>query len=66
MLSLELGQRYEQRLQAEASLKKLIHEREMLPIFGVKNAIMEAVYENPVIIIRGNTGCGNLNSRFIY
>ena len=39
-------------------MRKLIQDRENLPIFSVKNQIMEAIYENPVIIIRGNTGCG--------
>ncbi|KAL9903077.1 dosage compensation regulator mle isoform 1-T1 [Glossina fuscipes fuscipes] len=32
--------------------------REKLPIAAMRRAIMEAVNENPVVIIRGNTGCG--------
>ncbi len=57
-LSLELRQRYERRMQTDGSVRKLVQDRELLPIFPVKNAIMEAIYENPVIIIRGSTGSG--------
>ncbi|XP_028172937.1 dosage compensation regulator-like, partial [Ostrinia furnacalis] len=35
-----------------------IRERESLPVFGMRSQIMDAINENPVIIIRGNTGCG--------
>ena len=32
--------------------------RDKLPVFLKKSEIMNAINENPVIIIRGNTGCG--------
>ncbi|XP_022130411.2 dosage compensation regulator isoform X2 [Pieris rapae] len=35
-----------------------IREREALPVYGMRSKIMEAINDNPVVIIRGNTGCG--------
>ncbi|XP_068625736.1 dosage compensation regulator mle isoform X2 [Battus philenor] len=35
-----------------------MNERSQLPVYSMKNEIMEAINENSVIIIRGNTGCG--------
>lgn len=32
--------------------------REKLPIAAMRSEIMETINENPVVIIRGNTGCG--------
>nr|XP_040564677.1 dosage compensation regulator-like isoform X2 [Lepeophtheirus salmonis] len=32
--------------------------RSALPIFDMKNEILGAIYDNPVVLIRGNTGCG--------
>lgn len=33
-------------------------ERAKLPAFSFKAQLMEAINDNPVIIVRGNTGCG--------
>ncbi|KAI8423074.1 hypothetical protein MSG28_014159 [Choristoneura fumiferana] len=33
-------------------------ERSQLPVHNMRSTIMEAINDNPVIIIRGNTGCG--------
>ncbi|KAL0811429.1 hypothetical protein ABMA28_009831 [Loxostege sticticalis] len=35
-----------------------LNERQQLPVYAMKSQIMDAINENPVIIIRGNTGCG--------
>ncbi|XP_053619357.1 dosage compensation regulator isoform X2 [Plodia interpunctella] len=35
-----------------------LREREQLPVFGMRSTIMQAINDNPVVIIRGNTGCG--------
>lgn len=37
---------------------KFLEFRNTLPIAAMRNEIMEAVNDNPVVIIRGNTGCG--------
>lgn len=47
-----------EKLQQDTSLQASIKERSSLPVFTKKNEIMNAVNENPIIIIRGNTGCG--------
>ncbi|CAH2984998.1 unnamed protein product [Chilo suppressalis] len=35
-----------------------VRERETLPVYAMRSEIMNAINDNPVIIIRGNTGCG--------
>ena len=57
-LSEDLMNTERERLQQEVSLQKSIKERSTLPVFAKKSEIMAAINENPVIIIRGNTGCG--------
>ncbi|XP_036319042.1 dosage compensation regulator isoform X2 [Rhagoletis pomonella] len=39
-------------------LQKFIDFRERLPIAAMRNEIMSHIHEHPVVIIRGNTGCG--------
>lgn len=39
-------------------LQESMNERKSLPVYNMKAAIMEAINEHPVVIIRGNTGCG--------
>lgn len=46
------------RMREDVSLQKSITERSKLPVFSRKNEIMAAINDNPIIIIRGNTGCG--------
>lgn len=43
---------------SDMKLQQNAIDRQKLPVFNCKAAIMEAINENPVIIIRGNTGCG--------
>ncbi|XP_014241138.1 dosage compensation regulator isoform X2 [Cimex lectularius] len=50
------GQR--ERMQGDKELQRFKSERENLPVFSMRGPIMEAINENPVIIIRGSTGCG--------
>lgn len=47
-----------EKLQQDTSLQTSTKERSSLPVFTKRNEIMTAVNENPIIIIRGNTGCG--------
>ncbi|XP_025017864.1 dosage compensation regulator-like isoform X2 [Tetranychus urticae] len=37
---------------------KISQERSKLPVFNSKDQILEAINNNPVVIIRGSTGCG--------
>lgn len=57
-LSEDLMNEQREKLQQDSSLQASIKERSTLPVFTKKNEIMNAVHENPIIIIRGNTGCG--------
>ncbi len=42
----------------DKSLQASLKERELLPVAKMKAEIMNAVTDNNVVIIRGNTGCG--------
>lgn len=57
-LSEELLQESRNRLQNDPDLIKSMEDRKHLPVFDMRGRIMEAINDNPVIIIRGNTGCG--------
>ena len=37
---------------------KMKRERETLPVFAMRQQILDAVYQNSVVVIKGNTGCG--------
>jgi ATP-dependent RNA helicase A len=57
-VSEDLQQSYRERAQTDNDLQARLKERETLPVSAQKRLIMEAINENPVVIIRGNTGCG--------
>ncbi|XP_033322753.1 dosage compensation regulator mle isoform X1 [Megalopta genalis] len=57
-LSDDLQHEQRERLQQDDNLQKSMKDRSSLPVFSMKNEIMNAIHENPIIIIRGNTGCG--------
>ena len=57
-LSNDLQKSHQERLQSDESLQKKIEDRNSLPVFHMQGDIMTAIYDNPVTIIRGNTGCG--------
>lgn len=40
-------------------------ERAQLPVAAMRNTIMETINDNPVVIVRGNTGCGKNNFLFV-
>ncbi|XP_068238169.1 ATP-dependent RNA helicase A protein [Palaemon carinicauda] len=56
--SVELQRLHQRRLQEDSSLQAIIDKRYSLPVYNRKQEILEAIYDNPVTIIRGNTGCG--------
>ena len=33
-------------------------EREKLPVFAMKQQVLDIIYNNPVVLIKGHTGCG--------
>uniref|UniRef100_A0A182M585 RNA helicase n=1 Tax=Anopheles culicifacies TaxID=139723 RepID=A0A182M585_9DIPT len=45
-------------LRDRQELQKSMVTREKLPISAMRRPIMEAINEHPVVLIRGNTGCG--------
>lgn len=57
-LSEEMLQEWKSRLSSDTELQRSIQDRQSLPVHAMKGQIMEAINEHPVIIIRGNTGCG--------
>ncbi|XP_031836743.1 dosage compensation regulator mle isoform X1 [Nomia melanderi] len=57
-LSDDLQHEQREKIQQDDNLQKSIKERSTLPVFSMKNKIMTCINENPIIIIRGNTGCG--------
>lgn len=46
------------RRQTEQAVTLSMKDRSKLPVYAMKSEIMAAIQDNPVIIIRGNTGCG--------
>ncbi|XP_018018357.1 ATP-dependent RNA helicase A [Hyalella azteca] len=57
-LSESLLSERQQRLQTDEVLQQLLQERGSLPVYAKKLDILAAIRDNPVTIIRGNTGCG--------
>ncbi|KAG7203525.1 hypothetical protein KM043_013578 [Ampulex compressa] len=57
-LSEDLMHEQREKLQQNAALQSSIKARSELPVLSMKNEIMNAINENPIIIIKGNTGCG--------
>ncbi|XP_011310388.1 dosage compensation regulator [Fopius arisanus] len=57
-LSTDMMEERRERMQGNNQLQQSIRDRESLPVFNMRNQIMNAINDNPVIIIRGNTGCG--------
>ncbi|XP_020278260.1 dosage compensation regulator isoform X2 [Pseudomyrmex gracilis] len=57
-LSEDLMGEQREKLQNNASLQASIKERSNLPVYSMRNDIMNAINDHPIIIIRGNTGCG--------
>ncbi|KPJ21212.1 Dosage compensation regulator [Papilio machaon] len=57
-ISNDLEKHHRSMCQNSQLYQESLKEREQLPVFSMKNSIMEAINENPVVIIRGNTGCG--------
>ncbi|KAB7505156.1 Dosage compensation regulator [Armadillidium nasatum] len=57
-LSLSFQNDLRMKLQTNVALQKCNEKRFQLPVFARRQNILDAVNENPVVVIRGNTGCG--------
>ncbi|XP_049811286.1 dosage compensation regulator isoform X1 [Schistocerca nitens] len=57
-VSEDLQKSFRERMQNDTALQNMVKERNTLPVASCKSQIMEAINEHPVVIIRGNTGCG--------
>ncbi|KAG8227388.1 hypothetical protein J437_LFUL000396 [Ladona fulva] len=57
-ISEDLNNSFKDQMQNDAQLQAMVKKRRELPVYNSMGKIMEAINENPVIIIRGNTGCG--------
>lgn len=57
-LSEQLLEETKHNLNNNRDLQNKITARQSLHVYSAKNLIMEAINDNPVIIIKGSTGCG--------
>ncbi|XP_034477717.1 dosage compensation regulator isoform X2 [Drosophila innubila] len=57
-LSMDYERELLNRRQNDAEYRQFLEFRDKLPIAAMRSEIMTAINENPVVIIRGNTGCG--------
>ncbi|EDW58749.2 uncharacterized protein Dvir_GJ18398 [Drosophila virilis] len=57
-LSIEYERQLCERRQNNPEYRQFLEFRDKLPIAAMRSEIMTAINENPVVIIRGNTGCG--------
>lgn len=46
------------RLNGDPALQQMLQQRSQLPVAGYKEALLQAVKDNQVVIVRGATGCG--------
>ena len=57
-ISEDLGTNASERNKSDPDLQASQKSRSALPITSFKDQIMTTIHENPVVLIRGNTGCG--------
>lgn len=62
-LSDDLMSNAQEKKMNDRTLEERSRDRETLPISAMRRTIMEAVNDNSVVLIRGNTGCGELITR---
>ncbi|CAK9291191.1 unnamed protein product [Gordionus sp. m RMFG-2023] len=58
LLSLDINKKWEAKLEQYPIMRKILDERDLLPIFELKGQILNLIQNNSVIIIKGPTGCG--------
>ena len=57
-ISEDLNSNWSERLKSDTDIQASIKNRSNLPIMNFKEEIMSNIHESPVVLIRGNTGCG--------
>ncbi|KAM3960635.1 LOW QUALITY PROTEIN: dosage compensation regulator mle [Aphomia sociella] len=57
-ISADLEKHHRELHQNSQLFQESLREREQLPVYLMRSEIMNAINDNPVVIIRGNTGCG--------
>ncbi|KAB0405151.1 hypothetical protein E2I00_009195, partial [Balaenoptera physalus] len=57
-ISMDLKSELMYQLEQDHDLQAILQERELLPVKKFESEILEAISQNPVVIIRGATGCG--------
>lgn len=57
-ISNDLYRGYERQLDVNRDMQNMLENRQKLPIFQSKELLLNAINRNPVIIVRGATGCG--------
>ncbi|KAK2860989.1 hypothetical protein Q7C36_005155 [Tachysurus vachellii] len=57
-ISADLEGELNYQLEHDTNLQERLHEREQLPVKKFEEEIMNTINSNPVVIIRGATGCG--------
>nr|XP_056701418.1 ATP-dependent RNA helicase A [Euleptes europaea] len=57
-ISVDIKRNLAYQLESDQELKKILEERYTLPVKRFEQEILEAIHHNPVVIIRGATGCG--------
>ncbi|MXQ87611.1 hypothetical protein E5288_WYG017766 [Bos mutus] len=57
-ISMDLKNELMYQLEQDRDLQAVLQERELLPVKKFESEILEAISQNPVVIIRGATGCG--------
>ncbi|XP_037905675.1 dosage compensation regulator [Hermetia illucens] len=57
-LSEDLERQMREKRMHDQEYQRFLEFRQTLPIASLRNDIMTAINDNPVVIVRGNTGCG--------
>jgi ATP-dependent RNA helicase A len=57
-VSEDLQNTFREKAQTDNDYQSRVKDRETLPTSALRRTIMDAINDNPVVIIRGNTGCG--------
>ncbi|KAH8236917.1 hypothetical protein KR038_000178, partial [Drosophila bunnanda] len=57
-LSVKFERSLRERCQNDVEYREFLEFRDKLPIAAMRSEILSAINDNPVVIIRGNTGCG--------
>ncbi|XP_069122246.1 ATP-dependent RNA helicase A protein-like [Argopecten irradians] len=57
-ISQDLYNNFEQHKSSDENLHHMLDERSKLPVWSSHDHILQTIHENPVTLIRGETGCG--------